>query len=360
MKDITLEEAIRRIKPADQRAAMEAKRRWDSIAKPLDSLGVLEEDLIRIAGAQGTAQVQIAQKAIVVMCADNGIVEEGVTQTGKEVTGIVAEHMGEGTSCVCLMAARAGARVIPVDIGMAGEPVSQGILRRKVRPGTVNFLKGPAMSREETVRALETGISVAGLLKEQGIGLAGSGEMGIGNTTTSSAVLSVLLGLPASQVTGRGAGLDSQGYARKLQVIRQGIERRRPDPADGIDVLSKVGGLDLAGLAGFYIGCALHRIPAVLDGVICAAAAMAAVRICPLAGDYLLASHVSAEPAGRLALKALGLSAAIDGGLCLGEGTGAAALFPLLDMAHAVYSQMSSFGQMQVEPYRHFKEDGTC
>lgn len=360
MKDITLEEAIRRIKPADQRAAMEAKRRWDSIAKPLDSLGVLEEDLIRIAGAQGTAQVQIAQKAIVVMCADNGIVEEGVTQTGKEVTGIVAEHMGEGTSCVCLMAARAGASVIPVDIGMAGEPVSQGILRRKVRPGTVNFLKGPAMSREETVRALETGISVAGLLKEQGIGLAGSGEMGIGNTTSSSAVLSVLLGLPASQVTGRGAGLDSQGYARKLQVIRQGIERRCPDPADGIDVLSKVGGLDLAGLAGFYIGCALHRIPAVLDGVICAAAAMAAVRICPLAGDYLLASHVSAEPAGRLALKALGLSAAIDGGLCLGEGTGAAALFPLLDMAHAVYSQMSSFGQMQVEPYRHFKEDGTC
>ncbi len=360
MKDMKLEEAIRRIRPADQQAAAEAKKRWDSIAKPLDSLGVLEEDLIRIAGAQGTARVRLDQKAIVVMCADNGVVEEGVTQTGKEVTGIVAEHMGEGTSCVCLMAARAGARVIPVDIGMEGEPVSAGILRRKVRPGTRNFLKEPALSREETIAALETGISVAGLLKEQGVVLGGSGEMGIGNTTTSSAVLSVLLGLPASQVTGRGAGLDSRGYLRKVQVIEQGIALHRPKPDDGIDVLSKVGGLDLAGLAGFYIGCALHRIPAVLDGVICAAAAMAAVKICPLVGDYLLASHVSAEPAGRLALKALGLSAAIDGGLCLGEGTGAAALFPLLDMADEVYRRMSSFGEMQVEPYRHFEEEGPC
>lgn len=349
---LTLEKVIDTIKEPDSEAASLAKRRWDSVAKPLNSLGVLERDLIRIAGVKGTPRFSIGRKAIVVMCADNGIVAEGVTQTGREVTAIVAEHMGEGTSCVCRMAAVAGAQVIPVDIGIAGEVSSPGILRMKVAPGTRNFLKEAAMSRRETVQALETGIAVAGEMSRRGFELLGSGEMGIGNTTTSSAVLSVLLEQPAGRVTGRGAGLDTPSLHRKIAVIEEGIRLRCPDKRDGIDVLSKVGGLDLAGLAGLYIGCAYYGIPAVLDGLICAAAALAAVRICPAVGGYLLASHVSAEPAGAMALEALGLEPAINAGMCLGEGTGAAALFPLLDMALAVYDGMSTFGEMQVEQYQ--------
>ena len=203
--------------------------------------------------------------------------------------------------------------------------------------------------------ALETGIAVAGEMSRRGFALLGSGEMGIGNTTTSSAVLSVLLEQPPSRVTGRGAGLDTTSYRRKISVIEEGIRLRRPDKGDGIDVLSKVGGLDLAGLAGLYLGCAYYGIPVVLDGLICAAAALAAVRICPAVGGYLLASHVSAEPAGAMALEALGLEPAINAGMCLGEGTGAAALFPLLDMAFAVYDGMSTFGEMQVEQYQPLK-----
>lgn len=336
----------------DQEAALLAKRRWDSVAKPLNSLGVLERDLIRIAAVQKNADISLEGKAIVVMCADNGIVEEGVTQTGQEVTAIVAGHMGEAAACVSLMASLAGARVIPVDVGMVNDADSQGVVLRKVARGTKNFLKEPAMTREETIQALEAGIRTAAELKAAGCELAGSGEMGIGNTTTSSAVLSVLLNQPPNVVTGRGAGLDTPSLKRKIQVIEEGIRLRRPNPEDGIDVLSKVGGLDLAGLAGFYIGCAYHRIPAVLDGLICAAAALAAVRICPKARGFMLASHISAEPAGAMALEALGLEPAINAGMCLGEGTGAAALFPLLDMALKVYRTMSTFDEMKVEQYQ--------
>ena len=349
---MTLQEILETVGEPDEEAALLAKRHWDSVAKPLNSLGVLERDLIRIAAVQRTSDISIDGKAIVVMCADNGIVEEGVTQTGQEVTAIVAGHMGKNTSCVCLMASLAGARVVPVDVGMACDADSRGVLPRKIVRGTRNFLKEPAMTREETIRAMEVGIEIAAMLKEEGCRLAGSGEMGIGNTTTSSAVLSVLLNQPAGVVTGRGAGLDTPSLHRKIQVIEEGIRLRKPDPADGIDVLSKVGGLDLAGLAGFYIGCAHYRIPVVLDGLICAAAALAAVRICPRVRGFMLASHISAEPAGAMALEALGLEPAINAGMCLGEGTGAAALFPLLDMALKVYRTMSTFGEMQVEQYR--------
>lgn len=209
------------------------------------------------------------------------------------------------------------------------------------------------MSRGQVIVALEAGIEAALNLKAQGYGLAGSGEMGIGNTTTSSAVLSVLLDQEPERVTGRGAGLATEGYKRKIKVIREGIELHRPNPKDPLDVISKVGGFDLAALAGFYIGCASVRLPVVLDGLITGAAALAAVGICPQVRDYLLASHVSAEPAGKMVLEALGLKPAIQAGMCLGEGTGAAALFPLLDMAAAVYSRMSSFEDIQVEQYEH-------
>lgn len=350
---MTFEEAIRNVKAADEEAGKQAMRRWDLVAKPLNSLGILEEDIVRIARASGSPKICIDKKAIVVMCGDNGIVEEGVTQTGREVTAIVAGNMAKGCSCVCLMAERAGADVIPIDVGMACKEDIPGVLPEKTAFGTRNFLKGPAMSRDQAKRAMETGIEAAYRLKDRGYGLVGSGEMGIGNTTTSSAVLSVLLGRKPETVTGRGAGLATDGYKRKIQVIEKGIALHRPDPKDPVDVLSKVGGFDLAALAGFYIGCALVRLPVVLDGLITSAAALAAVGICPEVKGFLLASHVSAEPAGALALSALGLKPVIQAGMCLGEGTGAAALFPLLDMAAAVYSRMGSFEDIQVRQYEH-------
>lgn len=209
------------------------------------------------------------------------------------------------------------------------------------------------MTREETVKAMEAGADMAVELKERGYVLAGSGEMGIGNTTTSSALLSVLLDVDPERVTGRGAGLTTAGYNRKVQVIREGIRIHRPSGEDPVDALSKVGGLDLAALTGFYIGCAACGLPVVLDGLITGAAALAAVRISPDVKEYLLASHVSAEPAGTMVLDALGLKPAISAGMCLGEGTGAAALLPLLDMAASVYTRMSSFDEIHVDAYEH-------
>lgn len=350
---MNLDEVVKSVKQADEAAVKQALRRWDQVAKPLNSLGVLEEDIVRIAGASGTAAIDISKKAIVVMCADNGIVEEGVTQTGQEVTAIVAGNMAKGCSCVCIMAGKAGADVIPIDVGIAGHDPIPGVLPRKIKEGTQNFLKAPSMSRGQALRAMEVGIRLAYELKEKGYGLAGSGEMGIGNTTTSSAVLSVLLDQEPEAVTGRGAGLTTDGYSRKIQVIKDGIALHRPDRSDPVDVLAKVGGFDLAALAGFYIGCGMVRLPVVLDGLITGAAALAAVRICPQVRDFLLASHVSAEPAGEMVLDALGLRPAIRAEMCLGEGTGAAALFPLLDMAAAVYTQMSSFEEIQVGQYEH-------
>lgn len=350
---MTFEEAVKSVEAVDEAAMKQARGRWDQVAKPLNSLGVLEENIVRIAGATGSSQISIGKKAIVVMCADNGIVEEGVTQTGQEVTAIVAGNMAKGCSCVCIMAKQAGADVIPVDVGMANREEIPGVMTRKTAYGTGNFLKGPAMSRSQAVKAIETGIEMACELKKKGYGLAGSGEMGIGNTTTSSAVLSVLLHTEPEIVTGRGAGLTTDGYRRKIQVIRDGIRLNCPDAGDPVDVLSKVGGFDLAALTGFYIGCGMVHMPVVLDGLITGAAALAAVRICPRVSGYLLASHVSAEPAGEMVLDALNLKPAVRAGMCLGEGTGAAACFPLLDMAAAVYTQMSSFEDIHVEQYEH-------
>ncbi len=225
---MTLKEAMKSIKPASQALRQQAKQRWDQVAKPLGSLGVLEEDIIRIAAASGSLAVSLRPRAIVVMCGDNGVVKEGVTQTGQEVTAIVAGNMARGNSCVCLMARQAGADVIPVDVGMACRDAVPGVVNRKVAYGTKDFLEEPAMTREETVKAMEAGADMAVELKERGYVLAGSGEMGIGNTTTSSALLSVLLNMDPELVTGRGAGLTTAGYNRKVQVIREGIRIRKP------------------------------------------------------------------------------------------------------------------------------------
>lgn len=346
---MTLEEAIQKIKPLDREAMELAQKRWNSIAKPLHSLGKLESLVIQIAGMTGDADPDMKKRALIAMCADNGVVSEGVTQTGQEVTAIVAENFLKGETSACVMCRESGTDIFPVDIGMATD--TKVTTRWKIRKGTVNMAKEPAMSREEAVRAIEAGIDVVRDRMEAGYRLLATGEMGIGNTTTSSAVASVLLGEPVEQMTGRGAGLSSEGLLRKINAIKKAIEVNQPDKDDAVDVIAKVGGLDIAGLAGVFIGGAAFGIPVVMDGFISCVSALAAVRICPAVADYIIASHVSKEPAAKLILKALDKEAVLHADMCLGEGTGAVALFPILDLGYAVYRSMSTFTDIAVEQY---------
>lgn len=350
-KEEELRQRIAEITAPDEEAMWRCRAHWDSLAKPLGSLGRLEALLVQIAGIQGTERVRIKKKGLIVMCADNGVVAEGVTQTGQEVTAAVAANFLRGQTCTSIMCRRAGVDVFPIDIGMASEV--PGMETKKLSRGTKNFAREPAMSREDAVRAIEVGIEQVRVLKEAGYELLASGEMGIGNTTTSSAMAAVFLSCPPSEITGRGAGLSGAGLARKIEVIEQALALHRPDPEDALDVLSKVGGYDIAGLCGVFLGGALYHVPIVMDGLISAVAALTAAR---LSGDclpYIIASHKSREPAAERLLSALDKEAILTAQLSLGEGSGAVAIFPLLDFAAEIYDHMSCFDEMPFEAYEH-------
>ena len=352
-----LEEYLAQIKPFDQKAADAAWTHWDSLCKPLRGMGKLEDMVVQLAGIYGTEKVENPNPVVVIMGADNGVVAEGVTQSGQEVTAVVAGNMARRTSSVCRMAQVAGAQVYPVDIGMAYAVDHPGIAQKCVRRGgTGNFAKELAMTRAEAEQAVLTGVEIARELHGQGVNLLAMGEMGIGNTTTSAAVLTVLLGSTPREMTGRGAGLSDEGLKRKVKAIETALALHQPDPEDAIDILSKVGGFDLAGLCGLALGAALCRIPVLLDGLISCAAALLAVKLCPAAGDYLLASHLSAEPAGWPVLNALGVKPLVQAGMRLGEGTGAVAVMPMLDMAMVVYHG-DTFDDLQIEAYTPQSED---
>ena len=323
-----------------------AQARIDRIAKPVGSLGLLENVIVKIAGLTGGANVRLDKRAVVVMCADNGVVREGVASTPPHITRVMAENMAAGRTCVCVMARQAGARVIPVDIGILEPARGPGVMDRHVLRGTGNIAQGPAMSREQAVQAIDTGIQLVAELKQQGYQLLAAGEMGIGNTTTASAVAAMLLNKPVEAVTGPGAGLSDAALENKKAVIRRAIEKNMPDPGDALDVLQKLGGLDMAGMCGLYLGGALYRIPVLVDGFISAVAALAARRLCPASFCAMLPSHASAEPAGPMVLDALGLSPLITAHMRLGEGTGAAAAMALLDMMLHVYHEMITFADI--------------
>lgn len=347
---MTLEETMQKIRPVDVAAMAAAKQHWDGLGKPLGSLGRLEKALIQIAGIQRTGDVHIDRKALVIMCADNGVVEEGVTQCGQEVTATVAENFLDEKSCVAIMCRRAGTKICPVDIGMAVD--TPRVEKRKIAYGTKNMAKEPAMTREQAIAAIEVGIAKAEELHAQGYEMLATGEMGIGNTTTSSAMTAVYLGLDVETVTGRGAGLSSHGLQRKINAIKQAIAVNQPDPEDPLDVLAKVGGLDIAGMCGLFLGGAAQRMPVVMDGFISQVAALTAVRLVPECADYILASHVSEEPGANILLKALEKDAFLTCGMRLGEGSGAVALFPILDFASDIYHKMSTFVQADIVEYQ--------
>ncbi len=346
---MSLSDQIKKILPPDEAAMREARDRWNGIAKPIGSLGLLEDAVTQIAGLTGSAKVRLGKRAVLVMCADNGVVAEGVTQTGQEVTALVAGNMVKHDSSVCRMAQVAHAEVYPIDMGMIAP--APGVRDEHILRGTGNIAVGPAMTREEAARAVEKGIELVGELKAKGYSIIATGEMGIGNTTTASAMLAAFLELEPALVTGRGAGLSDEGLRRKVNAIERALKVNRPDPADGLDVLGKVGGLDIAGMCGTFLGGAIHRIPVLVDGFISAVAALCALRIAPESRQAMLAAHVSAEPAARMVLEALDLKPLISAGLRLGEGTGAVAALPLLDMAMAVYDGMVTFDNIGMEAY---------
>ena len=348
---MTIERILQSIEGPDQNAENEARARWNSLAKPLGSLGALEEAVTGIAGLTGEADIFLKNRTLLVFCADNGVVAQGISQSGPDVTYAVAKALGEGVSTVNYMAEAANCRVIPVNVGMLEGDSLPGVTDRCVRRGTGDISLGPAMTREECMAAILTGIRLAEERREAGDDIVLLGEMGIGNTTTSAAVAGALLGLPAEKLAGKGSGLTDAGLARKIEVIGQALKINRPDPSDPVDVLAKVGGLDIAALTGAVLGGALSRVPVLLDGLITDVAALCAVRMCPAARAALIAGHLSAEPASKIILKELGLAPFISAGMRLGEGSGAVAALPILDQALAVYMSGHTFGRLGIEAY---------
>lgn len=351
---MTLKQTKEKIEPLDMQAMNACRQRWNALAKPLYGLGSLEEILVQAAGIRKTPELNFNKKALVVMCADNGVTVEGVTQTDSSVTAVVTDNFARGETTACIMSEVAGVDVFPVDIGVKSDTF---VCTKKVRYGTGNIKCGPAMTEEEAVQAIEIGISTAEELSEKGYQIFLTGEMGIGNTTTSSAVISVLLACPPEEITGRGAGLSDEGLRRKQTVIKQAIAINAPNKKQPLDILAKVGGLDIAGLTGVFLGAAALRIPVVIDGFISAAAALLAMQIEPLSREYMIASHQSKEPGMEAVMRALSMEPLLHCNMKLGEGTGAVALMPLLDMALAVYQKMPTFDGIEIEAYKPFADE---
>ncbi|MDO5399569.1 MAG: nicotinate-nucleotide--dimethylbenzimidazole phosphoribosyltransferase [Eubacteriales bacterium] len=337
--------------PRSQAARAEAHTRWAACAKPLGSLGVLEEDLEQIAAATGSADVDLSRRAVLVFCADNGVIAQGVTQCGPEITTVVANSMARGTCSIDQTARVARCGVVVVDMGILDyDPDAAGLLNRRIANGTADFTSGPAMTRAQAEQAILAGAQVALDQVLRGKTLLATGELGMANTTTAAAVASVLLGVEPESITGRGAGLSDEGLARKVRAIETGLAVNAPDPSDPIDVLAKVGGFDIAAMCGAFLAGAACHVPVLADGLISTVAALCALRLCPECDDVILASHVSAEPAGKLILEALGKKPLICAGMRLGEGTGAVAAMPLLDIACAIYGG-ATFAQVGMEAY---------
>ena len=344
-----LRELLQNITPPDEAAREQAHRRWAACAKPLGSLGLLETALEDIAALTGDAQAPLLPRAVLVLCADNGVVAQGVTQTDSSVTAAVTRNLAAGRTSVCRMAQAAQCAVVPVDMGVRDFAPQPGVLARRIGNGTGDITQGPAMTRAQAEQAVLAGAELVRTQKEKGVRLLATGEMGIGNTTTSAAVLAALTHAPAQAVTGRGGGLTDAAFEKKKQVIDRALALHRPDPADPVGVLAAVGGLDLAAMTGAFLGCAQNHVPAVVDGYISIVAALTAVRLCPAAGEYLFLSHASYEIGYRIAAQELGQEPCLLLGMRLGEGSGCPVMFQILRAACAVMDGMATFPEAAIE-----------
>ncbi len=346
---ITLEELIGSITPADLQAEQKAQEYIDSLAKPLRSLGKLESISRKLAGMTGKTQNTFSKRCVLIFSSDNGVVEEGVASAPQSVTLAQTINFTRNLTGVCVLAQQAGAGIKVYDMGVNAELHHPGIIDRKIRKSTFNIAKGPAMSREEALRALMAGASAAIDAAEEGYQMIGIGEMGIGNTTTSSAVLCGLTGLKPEETSGKGAGLTEESYQHKIEIIRQALAVNQPDSGDVLDVIAKVGGFDIAAMAGAFLGAASRRMPAVMDGFICSVAALCAARLCPAVVDYIIPSHCSKERGYAVAVKELGLSPMLLLDMGLGEGSGCPIAFSVVDFACAMTNHMATFAQAAID-----------
>lgn len=370
---LEFENLIALVTPTSQSHRQLAKKHWDSIAKPLDSLGEFERIFQKLSAIYESEIPDISNKCITVMCADNGIVKEGISQSDKDVTLAVAKSMALGTSSIAVLSKAAGSKMKVFDMGIDSfdtEIYSLGVINHKLMHGTNNFIKEKSMPLDITLRALLTGIGIVRELKDNKTTIIGTGEMGIGNTTTSSALSATILNLPVEDVTGRGAGLDDIKLNKKIDIIKEGIEKygfrdklffdsiKSEDKSIRVlavlDLLSSLGGLDIATLTGIFIGGSIYKLPTVIDGVISEVAALFAYFINPLCKEYMIASHLSREPVASIIFDILDLKPVIDASLALGEGSGCAMLFPLLDMVLEIYTKNASFSDIKIEEYKRF------
>ncbi|MFR1707453.1 MAG: nicotinate-nucleotide--dimethylbenzimidazole phosphoribosyltransferase [Clostridium sp.] len=344
-----LKKLLSSIENLDREAMSRCRDYIDHLSKPIGSLGVLEDIVIKLSGIKGEQVKEIKKKNIVIMCADNGIQESGVSSCPREVTASVTENFVKGTTGVCILSKYYNNDTTIVDIGVDKDFNNPKIINRKIRYGTSNMSKGPAMTREEAIKAIKTGIEIVRDLKVQGYDLIGTGEMGVGNTATSAAIISVFSGIDSDLIVGKGSGLTEDGLSHKKDMVKKSIEVNRPKKEDAIDVLSKVGGFDIAGLCGVFLGGAIYRIPVVIDGLISSAAAICAKELNPKASDYMFASHLSAEPGARYAMKALELEPMFNLGMRLGEGSGCPIAFGIMESAVFTMNKMDSFNEAGID-----------
>lgn len=341
-----------KIKRPDLDIMKRVQDRWDNLSKPLDGLGDFEKVTCKIHSVLGQEYIDKYKKCLVIFCADNGVVENGVSQCGQENTSLVATLLGENKSSANTFAKFCDADVYTVDIGINSSNEIPGIRNEKIMMGTNDFLKLPAMSENDTLKAIEVGIKMAKECREMGYHLIATGEMGIGNTTTATALLCAITGKKVSDVTGRGAGLSDEGLVKKIKVIEMGIQKYAlTAKSDPVFALSCVGGLDIAALTGLYIGAAIEGVPVIIDGLISAVAALYASKILPGCEAFMIGSHSGKEKGVKTILKELSLCSFIDGNMAFGEGMGALMLFPLLDMALDFLNNAGSFQDGNIEKY---------
>lgn len=339
---------LKTIVPGDREAMDQARHRQAQLAKPPGSLGMLEHISIRLAGATGKVYNRVEKTRVLVLAADNGVIVEGVSSSPEVITLTQSINMTRHKTGMSALAKLFGCDVVVADVGINANVACKEIRNEKVRYSTGNIRVEPAMTRQQCLDAIAVGIRLAAEAQRDGMEAVGVGEMGICNTTTSAAVLAALTGAPVEAVTGRGGGINDQSFAKKKQVITEALALHLPDPNDPVDVLSKVGGLDIAAMTGAFLGCAANHVPAVVDGFISIVAALCAVRLCPNARDYLFLSHVSYEIGYRVAQEALGLDSYLNLGMRLGEGSGCPLAFQIMRGACAILCDMATFQEAAI------------
>jgi nicotinate-nucleotide--dimethylbenzimidazole phosphoribosyltransferase len=344
-----LSQTTANIRPMDTTSMAKAKERQDMLTKPTGSLGRLEQLSIQIAGIQGRPIPQIKQKAVIVMAADHGVAARGTSAYPQEVTAQMVLNFLRGGAGINVISRQVGARVIIVDMGVAVKlEANPGLLSRRIAAGTHDMSRGPAMTVAQAQQALETGIEIVTAEIKKGLDIVATGDMGIGNTTASSAICAIMTGKTIAEVTGRGTGLDNKQLQQKIRIINESIAFNKPESAKPLEVLAKVGGFEIGGLAGVILGAAAHRVPVVIDGFISGAAALIAAGLCPQSKDYMIAGHCSVEPGHKLLLQYLGLKPLLDMEMRLGEGTGAALAMSLAEISVRILNEMATFAEAGV------------